>query len=76
VSGARCPGTVLARLADNTGQACNAGKRIIVHEGLHEHLLARFATRMSTVEPAPLFVTTNGERWEQEVAQALGRARH
>jgi succinate-semialdehyde dehydrogenase / glutarate-semialdehyde dehydrogenase len=62
---------VAARLADNTGQACNAGKRIIVHEDIYDDFLARLTERLASVPPAPLSSVAAADRLEQQVARAV-----
>ncbi|WP_433833157.1 NAD-dependent succinate-semialdehyde dehydrogenase [Actinoplanes sp. CA-015351] len=61
---------VAARL-DNTGQACNAGKRMIVHEDLYEEFLTRFTDRILGTPPAPLSSLAAAERLDEQVASAV-----
>jgi succinate-semialdehyde dehydrogenase/glutarate-semialdehyde dehydrogenase len=61
---------VQARL-DNTGQACNAGKRVIVHDSLYDDFLARFTARMLDTPAAPLSSVAAAERLEEQVAAAV-----
>jgi succinate-semialdehyde dehydrogenase/glutarate-semialdehyde dehydrogenase len=61
---------VAARL-DNTGQACNAGKRIIVHEGIYDDFVARFTDKILASAVAPLSSQAAAERLESQVAQAV-----
>jgi succinate-semialdehyde dehydrogenase/glutarate-semialdehyde dehydrogenase len=61
---------VAARL-DNTGQACNAGKRVIVHESLYDEFLSRYTERMVQTPPAPLSSLAAARRLEEQVAGAV-----
>ncbi|MEU7641295.1 NAD-dependent succinate-semialdehyde dehydrogenase [Streptomyces sp. NPDC039016] len=61
---------VAARL-DNTGQACNAAKRIIVHQDLYDDFVSRFTDEMLAARSAPLSSVAAAERLEQQVARAL-----
>jgi succinate-semialdehyde dehydrogenase/glutarate-semialdehyde dehydrogenase len=63
---------VAARL-DNTGQSCNAGKRMIVHESLYDDFLPRFTSRMLETQPAPLSSEAAAQRLEQQVADAVAQ---
>ncbi|GAW51181.1 MULTISPECIES: NAD-dependent succinate-semialdehyde dehydrogenase [unclassified Nocardioides] len=61
---------VAARL-DNTGQACNAGKRVIVHESLYDDFVARFTEQILATPPAPLSSEAAAARLEQQVGSAV-----
>jgi succinate-semialdehyde dehydrogenase / glutarate-semialdehyde dehydrogenase len=61
---------VAARL-DNTGQACNAGKRFIVHERLYDDFVARFTEKILQSSVAPLSSDAAAERLEGQVSQAV-----
>ena len=61
---------VAARL-DNTGQSCNAGKRMIVHESLYDEFVPRFTSKLLATPPAPLSSETAALRLEQQVADAV-----
>lgn len=61
---------VAARL-ENTGQACNAGKRFVVHESLYDDFVARFTDKILGTERAPLSSLAAAERLEQQVAAAV-----
>ncbi|MBU8819655.1 NAD-dependent succinate-semialdehyde dehydrogenase [Mycolicibacterium goodii] len=63
---------VAARLS-NTGQACNAGKRIIVHESLYDEFLPKFTSRMLATPPAPLSSEAAALRLEQQVADIVAK---
>ena len=63
---------VAARL-DNTGQSCNAGKRMIVHESLYDDFLPKFTSRMLETQPAPLSSEAAAQRLEQQVADAVAQ---
>jgi succinate-semialdehyde dehydrogenase/glutarate-semialdehyde dehydrogenase len=69
-----------ARL-ENTGQACNAGKRFIVVDELYEPFLEKFTAAMTAVKPGdpsssdttigPLSSSTATERLEEQVKRAI-----
>jgi succinate-semialdehyde dehydrogenase/glutarate-semialdehyde dehydrogenase len=61
---------VAARL-DNTGQACNAGKRVIVHESLYDDFVAKFTERILGTPPAPLSSEAAAARLEEQVSSAV-----
>jgi succinate-semialdehyde dehydrogenase / glutarate-semialdehyde dehydrogenase len=61
---------VAARL-DNTGQACNAGKRVIVHESLYDDFVARFTEKILQTPAAPLSSLAAAERLEHQVGSAV-----
>ncbi|MBI1379255.1 MAG: aldehyde dehydrogenase family protein [Frankiales bacterium] len=71
---------VTARM-DNAGQACNAGKRFIVVDGLYDEFVAKFTaavTGMQYGDPSaedtaygPLSSALAADRLEQQVAQAV-----
>ncbi|HWD64445.1 MAG TPA: NAD-dependent succinate-semialdehyde dehydrogenase [Solirubrobacteraceae bacterium] len=71
---------VAARL-ENTGQACNAGKRFIVMDELYEPFLQKFTEALTAVKPGdpsssetaigPLSSATAAERLEDQVKRAL-----
>lgn len=61
---------VAARL-DNTGQACNAGKRVIVHESLYDDFVARFTEKLLQAPASPLSSQAAAERLEQQVGSAV-----
>lgn len=61
---------VAARM-ENTGQACNAGKRVIVHESLYDEFVTRYTARMLQTPPAPLSSVAAAERLEQQVSAAV-----
>jgi succinate-semialdehyde dehydrogenase/glutarate-semialdehyde dehydrogenase len=61
---------VAARL-DNTGQACNAGKRVIVHESLYDDFVARFTEKILRTPASPLSSRVAAERLEQQVGSAV-----
>jgi len=61
---------VAARL-DNTGQSCNAGKRVIVHESLYDEFVPRFTRRLLGTPPAPLSSDTAARRLEGQVGDAV-----
>ncbi len=69
-----------ARL-ENTGQACNAGKRFIVADELYEPFLEKFTSALTAVKPGdpnssdtaigPLSSKTAAERLEDQVRRAV-----
>jgi succinate-semialdehyde dehydrogenase/glutarate-semialdehyde dehydrogenase len=61
---------VAARM-ENTGQACNAGKRMIVHESLYDDFVVRFTEKLLGSEPGPLSSLAAAERLEQQVQGAV-----
>ncbi|QFR01655.1 NAD-dependent succinate-semialdehyde dehydrogenase [Streptomyces phaeolivaceus] len=61
---------VTARL-DNAGQACNAAKRIIVHESLYDAFVPRFTEKVLADTTAPLSSVAAAERLEQQVAEVV-----
>jgi succinate-semialdehyde dehydrogenase / glutarate-semialdehyde dehydrogenase len=61
---------VAARM-ENAGQACNAAKRMIVHEGLYDDFVARFTERVLATASAPLSSEAAAERLEHQVSQAV-----
>jgi succinate-semialdehyde dehydrogenase / glutarate-semialdehyde dehydrogenase len=71
---------VAARL-ENTGQACNAGKRFIVVDELYEPFLEKFTAALTAVRPGdphsdettigPLSSSTAADRLEDQVRRAL-----
>ena len=71
---------VSARL-QNTGQACNAGKRFIVIDELYEPFLEKFTAALTSVKPAdpmsdaarigPLSSSTAADRLDEQVRRAL-----
>ncbi len=73
----------VAARVDNSGQACNAGKRFIVVDGLYDEFLEKFSAALTAVEPAdpmspdavigPLSSTLAAERLEEQVERALAQ---
>lgn len=61
---------VAARL-DNTGQACNAAKRIIVHDTIYDEFLDKFTRLILDAQTAPLSSVAAAEQLEQQVQQAV-----
>jgi succinate-semialdehyde dehydrogenase / glutarate-semialdehyde dehydrogenase len=71
---------VAARL-ENTGQACNAGKRFIVADELYEPFLEKFTVALTAVKPGdpssadttigPLSSKTAADRLEDQVRRAV-----
>ena len=66
--------TVAAAVAgrlENAGQACNAAKRMIVHENLYDEFIVKFSEKILASTPAPLSSMAAAERLEQQVAGAV-----
>ena len=73
----------VAARVDNSGQACNGGKRFIVVDGLYDEFLEKFSAALTAVEPAdpmsldavigPLSSTLAAERLEEQVERALAQ---
>jgi succinate-semialdehyde dehydrogenase/glutarate-semialdehyde dehydrogenase len=61
---------VAARM-ENAGQACNAAKRMIVHESLFDDFVDRFTARILATDAAPLSSEAAAERLEGQVTQAV-----
>ena len=61
---------VASRL-ENTGQACNAAKRMVVHESLYDDFLAKFTERMLAAGSVLLSSLAAAERLERQVASAI-----
>ncbi len=61
---------VAARL-ENTGQACNAAKRMIVHEDLYDGFVAKFTEKILASATAPLSSEAAAERLDEQVARAV-----
>jgi succinate-semialdehyde dehydrogenase / glutarate-semialdehyde dehydrogenase len=61
---------VAARM-ENTGQACNAAKRMIVQEDLYDDFVAKFTDKILATGSAPLSSLAAAERLEQQVAGAV-----
>jgi succinate-semialdehyde dehydrogenase/glutarate-semialdehyde dehydrogenase len=66
---------VAARM-ENTGQACNAGKRFIVAADLHDEFVSKFTAKMLGQEAAPLSSLAAAERLEQQVGSAVASGAH
>jgi succinate-semialdehyde dehydrogenase/glutarate-semialdehyde dehydrogenase len=64
---------VQARISLNNGQACNAGKRIIVHESLYDAFVSKFTSRMLSTPPSPLSSEAAAQSLEQQVADAVAQ---
>jgi succinate-semialdehyde dehydrogenase / glutarate-semialdehyde dehydrogenase len=70
---------VSARM-DNTGQACNAAKRFIVHEDLYDPFMEKFTAAMNEVQPGdpeadaamgPLSSKTAADRLQAQLDRAV-----
>jgi succinate-semialdehyde dehydrogenase / glutarate-semialdehyde dehydrogenase len=66
---------VAARM-ENTGQACNAGKRFIVADELYDDFVSKFTAKMLGQEPAPLSSLAAAERLEGQVGSAVSAGAH
>lgn len=60
-----------ARVAANAGQACNAGKRIIVHSDIYDEFIEKYTARMVGAPAVPLSSETAAQRLEQQVQGAV-----
>jgi succinate-semialdehyde dehydrogenase/glutarate-semialdehyde dehydrogenase len=60
---------VAARM-ENTGQACNAGKRFIVADELHDDFVAKFTEKMLGQETGPLSSLLAADRLDDQVKKA------
>jgi succinate-semialdehyde dehydrogenase / glutarate-semialdehyde dehydrogenase len=56
---------------ENTGQACNAGKRFIVADELHDDFVAKFTEKMLGQETGPLSSELAADRLENQVKGAV-----
>lgn len=63
--------TAVAARMENTGQACNAGKRVIVLESLYDDFVARYTARLLESPARPLSSLAAAERLEQQVTGAV-----
>jgi succinate-semialdehyde dehydrogenase/glutarate-semialdehyde dehydrogenase len=66
---------VAARM-ENTGQACNAGKRFIVHESLHDDFVSKFTAKMLGQEVGPLSSELAADRLDGQVKSAVAAGAH
>jgi succinate-semialdehyde dehydrogenase / glutarate-semialdehyde dehydrogenase len=66
---------VSARM-ENTGQACNAGKRFIVHDSLHDEFVSKFTAKMLGQETGPLSSVAAAERLDEQVRSAVAGGAH
>lgn len=55
----------------NNGQACNAGKRVVVHESLYDEFVERYVARITGAPASALSSVGAAERLEQQVAGAV-----
>jgi succinate-semialdehyde dehydrogenase/glutarate-semialdehyde dehydrogenase len=55
----------------NAGQACNAGKRVIVQEDLYDEFVAKYTERVLAAPSAPLSSEAAAVRLEQQVDAAV-----
>ncbi|WP_311208410.1 MULTISPECIES: NAD-dependent succinate-semialdehyde dehydrogenase [unclassified Aeromicrobium] len=62
-----------ARVAGNAGQACNAGKRIIVHTDIYDEFIEKYTARMVEAPAVPLSSEAAAERLEQQVQDAVSQ---
>ena len=63
--------SAVAGRLENAGQACNAAKRMIVHEDLYDEFIGKFTDKILASTPAPLSSMAAAERLEQQVAGAV-----
>jgi succinate-semialdehyde dehydrogenase/glutarate-semialdehyde dehydrogenase len=77
----RAVGQAVAARLENTGQACNAGKRFIVTDELYDSFLEKFTDALTAVKPGdpkspettigPLSSKTAADRLEDQVKRAV-----
>jgi succinate-semialdehyde dehydrogenase/glutarate-semialdehyde dehydrogenase len=61
---------------ENTGQACNAGKRFIVHDSLHDEFVSKFTAKMLGKETGPLSSLAAADRLDEQVRKAVADGAH
>lgn len=61
---------VIARVGNN-GQACNAGKRMIVHADLYDEFVAKFTERMTSIPASPLSSEVAARHLEEQIRSAV-----
>lgn len=61
---------IVAR-TDNNGQACNAGKRMVVIDALYDEFVERFTARMLAMDAAPLSSVAAAENLARQVQRAV-----
>lgn len=62
-----------ARVSGNAGQACNAGKRVVVHEDLYDEFVEKFTARMVGAPLLPMSSQAAAERLEEQVRDAVAQ---
>jgi succinate-semialdehyde dehydrogenase/glutarate-semialdehyde dehydrogenase len=61
---------------ENNGQACNAGKRFIVADELHDDFVSKFTAKLLEQEAQPLSSLAAAERLEGQVRSAVDSGAH
>src|SRR5215470_8789528 len=61
----------IAARMENTGQACNAGKRFIVADDLHDDFVAKFTQKMLGQDTGPLSSQLAADRLDAQVTGAV-----
>jgi succinate-semialdehyde dehydrogenase/glutarate-semialdehyde dehydrogenase len=58
---------------DNNGQACNAGKRMVVIDSLYDAFVEKFTEKMLALEAAPLSSVAAAENLARQVERAVAQ---
>lgn len=58
---------------DNNGQACNAGKRMVIIDGLYDEFVEKFTEKMLALDPAPLSSVAAAENLARQVERAVAQ---
>src|SRR3954447_7963150 len=66
----------IAARMENNGQACNAGKRFIVADALHDDFVSKFTAKLLEQDAQPLSSLAAAERLEGQVQSAVASGAH
>jgi len=66
----------IAARMENNGQACNAGKRFIVADELHDDFVSKFTAKLLEQDAEPLSSLAAAERLEGQVSGAVAAGAH
>lgn len=58
---------------DNNGQACNAGKRMVIIDGLYDAFVGKFTEKMLAMEAAPLSSVAAAENLARQIERAVAQ---
>ena len=58
---------------DNNGQACNAGKRMVIIDGLYDAFVDKFTEKMLAMEAAPLSSVAAAENLARQIERAIAQ---